>query len=448
MIGMTINFQRVWNWYSRESVQRAVVEVAKNREIVCVYRDGKFGKRPDVIQYPQDILQAVAEGTVSFHGSVERWEQPMKLDVGLTKVELDNLRIGWDVFIDPDVEDFEIGKIVTKQIIEFFKDHGIKNYSIKFTGGKGFHIGIPFEALPEKINLQPTAKQYPEILQKIIEYIKWYIADQLREEILNLDTPVNISQRVNKSLDKIVGKDGLDPFKIITMDVFGSRHLFRLPYSLHEKNLLVSLPIKPEDIDKFEKEYALPEKVKIEEKFLIPKTDLQDAEILVVEALDWASKHKIEVKEKLPKPRRLVKMREVPEQHFPPCIQNILKGLADGRKRSVFILINFLRNVGWDVEKLTKRIAEWNEKNYPPLRANYLRSQLRWHLRQSRNLLPPNCDNPNFYMDIRVCDPDKICMGGTDKIILKNPVNYPYKKLMRSQKRLRKRKTKRKKKIN
>jgi len=445
MTNMSIDFQKVWNWYSRESVQRAIVEVAKNREVVCVYRDAKFGKRPDLIQYPQDILQAVAEGTVSFHGSVERWEQPMKLDVGLTKVDLDNLRTGWDIFIDPDVEDFEIAKIVTKQIVEFFKDHGLKNYSIKYTGGKGFHIGIPFEALPEKVNLQLTARQYPDILQKIVEYVKWYIADQLREDILVLDTPVNISQRVNKPIDKIVGKDGLDPFKVIAMDVFSSRHLFRLPYSLHEKSLLVSLPIKPDNIDKFEKEQASPEKVKVEEKFLIPKVDLHDAEVLVVEALDWATKHMVEVKEELPQLKKLIKVREVPEQYFPPCVQAVLKGVADGRKRSVFVLINFLRNVGWDVEKLEKRMAEWNEKNYPPLRANYLRTQLRWHLRQSRNLLPPNCDNPNFYTDMRVCDPDEICTGGTGKIVLKNPVNYPFKKLGRRQKRLGKKKSGRKK---
>ena len=440
-----INFQAVWNWYSRESVQRAIVEIAKNREVVCVYRDGKFGKRPDLIQYPHDILQDVAEGTVSFHGSVERWEQPMKLDVGLTKMDLDSLRKGWDVFIDPDVADFEIGKIVTKQILEFFKDHGIKNYSVKYTGGKGFHIGIPFEALPENINMQPTAMQYPDILQKIIEYIKWYITDQLREGILTLDTPVNISQRVNKPIDKIVGKDGLDPFKIITLDIFSSRHLFRLPYSLHEKSLLVSLPIKPEDIDKFEKEQALPEKVKVEEKFLIPKFASHDAEVLVVEAMDWASKHKVEIKEELPKPVKQIKVREIHEEYFPPCIKGILNGLADGRKRSVFVMINYLRNVGWDAEKLEKRVMEWNEKNYPPLKPNYLRTQLRWHLRQNRNLLPPNCDNPSFYTDMKVCDPDVVCTGGTEKIVLKNPVNYPFRKMGRGQKKLEKKKFRRKK---
>jgi DNA primase large subunit len=120
----------------------------------------------------------------------------------------------------------------------------------------------------------------------------------------------------------------------------------------------------------------------------------------------------------------------VPEEHFPPCIKNhIFKGVTDGRKRSVFILVNFLRNMGWNVDQIEKRLVEWNEKNYPPLRTNYLRSQLRWHFRQDRNLLPPNCDNQNFYISMGVCDPDEICKGGTDKITIKNPANYPFRKM-------------------
>jgi hypothetical protein len=435
---MAIDFQKIWNYYSRESVQKAIVEVAKNREVVSVFKDGRFGRRPDVIQYPQDILQAVAEGTVAFHGSVERWNQPMKLDVGLTKLDLDAIRSGWDVFIDVDVKDFEIAKATTKQIIEAFKDHGVKNYSCKFTGGQSFHIGIPFEALPEKINLQPTAAQYPDILQKVIEYIKWYTNEQLKEELISIGIPADISKRIGKPLDEIIGADGIEPFKIVTMDVFSSRHLFRLPYSLHESSLLVSLPIKPENIERFEKEHALPEKVKIEEKFLIPKAAEHDAEALIVEAMDWASKHKAEIKEELPRPAKEIRMKMIPEEYFPPCVHNIFKGLADGRKRSIFILINFLRNMGWDLEKLENRMMEWNEKNYPPVRNNYLRTQLRWHLRQERNLLPPNCDNQQFYGNIGVCTPDKYCKGGADRITIKNPVNYPFRKMKKPLKKIKK----------
>jgi DNA primase large subunit len=103
--------------------------------------------------------------------------------------------------------------------------------------------------------------------------------------------------------------------------------------------------------------------------------------------------------------------------------------VADGKKRSVFILVNFLRNMGWDLDKIEKKLSEWNEKNYPTLRTNYLRGQLRWHFRQDRNLLPPNCDNQNFYRSLGICNPDKFCKSNTERITLKNPVNYPFRKM-------------------
>ncbi|MBI4010371.1 MAG: hypothetical protein HY361_04265 [Candidatus Aenigmarchaeota archaeon] len=417
--------QKAYNWYSKESVKKAIIEVANNREVVSVYKDVTFGKRPDMLQYPADILQAVSEGTIAFHGSIEQWSNPMKLEVGMAKEQLDNIRTGWSVFFDPDVKDFEIAKIVTKTVVEALKDYGVRNYSLKFSGGKGFHIGIPFEALPETINYQPMQKLYPDLQEKITIFIKWYMKDMLKDELIALDSPENLAGRIGKTLNEIIKDDEIDPFKIVNMDIFKSRHLFRLPYSLHESSLLVSLPMKPEDIDKFEKEQALPEKVKVEEKFLIPKAK-GDAQFLVVEALDWASKHMIEERGELLKIRQFKRVKLIPEMYFPPCIKRILEGMADGKKRSLFILINFLRNMGWDAENIEKRIFEWNEKNYPPLRANYLRSQLRWHFRQAdRILAPPNCENENFYKSMDVYD---LCSELHTQGI-KNPISYPIRKI-------------------
>lgn len=426
-----VDFTRVWNWYSRESVQRALLEIAKNREVVPVYKEGNFGKRPNTINYQGDIIQLIAEGTVSFHGSVERWQQPMKLDVGMTKPDMDKLRSGWDIFLDPDVPDFEIAKATTIQLVEALKYHGVINYSIKFSGGKGFHIAVPFESLPEKINFQPMHTFYPDALASVIEYLKWYVKEQLKEAILEIDTPTNIAARVGKQLSDIIDDQGLDPFKIVSMDIFSTRHLFRLPYSLHERSLLVSLPISYTKLQSFEKEHAQPERVKIEERFLQQRAPSRDAETLIIEALDWASKHKTEAVVGKPKEFRPVKLRTIPEEHFPPCVKHILeKGLADGRKRAVFILINFLRNMGWDAEQIEKKITKWNEKNYPPLRANYLRSQLRWHFRQQKPMLPPNCDNENFYKQIGVY---QLCQLLHQQGI-KNPVNYPLRRIRKTDK--------------
>ena len=426
-----INFQSVWNYYSRESILKAIVEVAKDREVVSVFRDGRFGKRPNILQYPQDVVQEVAEGTIAFHGSLERWYQPMKLDVGMTRPDLDKLRYAWDVFIDIDVKDFDIAKIAAVQIIEALRDHGVQSHAVKFTGGSSFHIGIPFESIPPKINMLATSQQYPEMLQKIIHFLKWYVNESLQEEILAWATPQEISQRLQKPLQQFSSEQGIDPFKIISMDIFGSRHLFRLPYSLHESSGLVSLPIKPSQVEKFEKEQALSEKVKVEEKFLVPLTHMKDSEALVVEALDWASKHIVEVKEELPRPFEARQLKVINEKYFPPVITKIMQnGLVDGRKRAVFVLITFLRNMGWDVDRIEKTVMEWNEKNVPPLRTAYVRGQLRWHFRQDRMLLPPNCDNALFYEAMGVwTDAKQLLEAG-----MKNPINYPF-RMMRQEQR-------------
>jgi hypothetical protein len=419
-----LNQAKVISYYSREDVQRALLEAAKNREVVGVFRNKAFGKRPNMLQYPTDIVQMVREGVVSFHGSVERWSNPMSLRTEMSKVELDGLRIGWDMLFDVDVKDFEMAKVATNQVVEALRDHGIANLSLKFTGGSSFHLCVPFEALPPTINFKPTARQYPEVFEKVVGYVKSYVRDQLREELLALDNPLNLAGRVNKTIDEIIGEAGIDPFKLISLDVFGSRHLFRLPYSLHESSFLVSLPLKASELKGFRKEDASPERARVRERFLVPSTSLHDAEGLVVEALDWASRHRVE--KPLPKPiKPLPKLRFIPEKFYPPCIHTILKGLSDGRKRSVFILINFLRNMGWGWEKIEKKLVEWNEKNYTPLRTAYLRTQLRWHMQQKRNILPPNCDNPNFYRDFGVCQPDSICEG----MRIKNPLTYPFRRM-------------------
>jgi len=301
------------------------------------------------------------------------------------------------------------------------------------TGGKSFHVIVPFESFPSKVNGIPTKNLYPELSQKIIEYLKWYIKDELKEALLAIDNPNNISQRVGKPLKEILVNDELDPFKVITVDIFGSRHLFRMPYSLNENTMLVSLPLKIEEIDSFQKEQAEIKKAKIEESFLKIYTK-EDATALVVEALDWYDKnHKEEEKPiaaSVPK-KPISKNSKIPEEFFPPCIKKILEGLSDGRKRAIFVLVTFLRNMNWSLEEIEKKIYEWNEKNKPPLRANYLRTQLRWHFRQDRNLLPPNCDNKSFYEDMGLKDSCEECL----KLGIKNPVNYPFAILKRKKKK-------------
>ncbi len=426
-----VDFKKIQSYYSQDYVKKSILDVTKDREVAGIYKDGRFGKRPDILQYPADIEQAVRDGVISFHGSVERWKHPMKLKSGMTKNQLDEIRKGWDVLIDVDVPDFEIAKIFVKQTIVAVTDHGVSNYGLKYTGGKSFHIIIPFESLPSKINMEPIRTQYPEAMEKIIEYIQWYTKEPLIDELISFGTPSEIAERVGKDFADIAGEDGIDPYKVVDMDIFGSRHLFRLPYAIHEKSLRISMPLKVRELDKFEKKDADIENAKKGANF-ISKPKINDAEGLVVEAFDWASKHKKRKIEFTSKPKkRRKKVKKILEDDFPPCVKDILNGISDGRKRSVFILINFLRNMGWKEEEIEKRLHKWNENNYPPLGRNYIRSQMRWHSNQNRNLLPPSCDNDNFYKSFDVCKPDEICKGNTGKITVKNPINYAFRKMKR-----------------
>jgi hypothetical protein len=47
-------------------------------------------------------------------------------------------------------------------------------------------------------------------------------------------------------------------------------------------------------------------------------------------------------------------------------------------------------------------------------------TQLKWHFRQNRSLMPANCDNEMFYKALGICKPCPECG--------KNPVNYAFKK--------------------
>mgnify|MGYP001559274831 CR=1 FL=1 len=46
-------------YYSKPAVQQALLDFAKSREVVPRYFEG-FGKRPDMIMYPTDIMSLVS----------------------------------------------------------------------------------------------------------------------------------------------------------------------------------------------------------------------------------------------------------------------------------------------------------------------------------------------------------------------------------------------------
>lgn len=483
----------ILEFYSRKDIQREIVKAAENREVGIKYGDKGFGKRPDVIQFGGDVLDMARGGATSFHLSEERWADPLQLKTGMTRKQLDELRTGWDLIIDIDCKNLEYSKIASHLVIEALKFHDVKNISVKFSGNKGMHIAVPFEAFPEKVEGKPTRMLFPDGPKVIALYLGGMIKEKMGEEFLRYagslrkigedfgkeaeileeyvcpTHKITLTPKLKQDMglvcphcggneyvefkggiytcpqcQKFMTKSGsitlnaeymecpickknqaekrFNPFMVLSIDtvLISSRHMFRAPYSYHEKSGLISIPIRPEDVLGFKREQAEMKNVKVEVDFLNRETE-NDASKLIVESFDWWSKQ--EKKEEKKKEGVYEELKEaVKEENFPPCIKGIAKGLeADGRKRAAFILINFLQSVGWDPEKIGKYVGEWNKKNYEPLKEGYVMSQLNYR-KKGQKIMPPNCDNIAYYKDIGVCKPDNLC----NKI--KNPVNYAIRK--------------------
>ena len=111
---MDINFLK---YYSRKEVQEKIASTCLNKEIAIRLKDGNFAKRPNIIQYENDVYEFAKNGASSFNISGERWSNPLALTTGMSKKELNDLRIGWDLIFDIDSPDLENSKIITYYLI-------------------------------------------------------------------------------------------------------------------------------------------------------------------------------------------------------------------------------------------------------------------------------------------------------------------------------------------
>ena len=352
--------------YKRKDMQDEMLLAAQDKEVVARFGDRGFGKRPDILKYPNDIIEQVKNKATSFHVSEEIWRNPLQLTTPMSKKDADNLRTGWDLVIDIDFEVWEITKIIASEIIKALKEHGVISISCKFSGNKGFHIGVPFEAFPEKVHGQETGTLFPEATKRVVSYLADYIdskekgfalskkiiksnefndflkktgkgADEFTKDIC-LKCGAGLKSEGKKQIDFICSKCGktmridesakymrCDKCKIYMEKIqspaikkcpecggtkFGkkvnlfidtllvsSRHLYRMAYSLHEKSGLVSMPIDPEKIIKFEKEQAKPDGFRVSRLKFINKENVKKGEAgkLIMQAFDY--KPQIEIEE-------------------------------------------------------------------------------------------------------------------------------------------------------
>jgi len=473
--------------YKRKDIQEAMVASAHDREIAVKYGDRGFGKRPDVLSYPRDVLEFAKNRATSFHVSEEHWSNPLSLGPAMRKKEMEDLRSGWDLVIDIDCPDWKISKIVSWLVVRSLEDHGLKSISCKFSGNKGFHIGVPMKAFPKSIHNTEIRKWFPDGPKRIAMYLLDYISNKYikvkDDKILfagryeidistvldSVDKELYVSvckgcgkERKEKTqeFDFICSKCGyqeigtdkmkscakcgfimekkvkktaacecgetkvkkiFDTAKIVDIDtlLISSRHMYRMPYSLHEKSGLYSIPIGPNEILRFDKKMADPSSLQMPELIYLDdsKTKEGEASKLVLATFDHSPR--IETERKKNYELEFETLTEaIPPDFWPPCIHNIMAGLEDGKKRSMFILINFFSNTGYEYDKIDELLHEWNDKNKEPLREVLIKGQVRYRRTQKDKVLPPNCNNMAYYKNFQVCTPDAFCAR------IKNPVNY------------------------
>ncbi|MBS3155442.1 hypothetical protein J4404_03005, partial [Candidatus Woesearchaeota archaeon] len=334
------------NYYSRKDVQEELLRISKNREVQIWINDIR-GKRPEIINFLGDVNSLVRDGMTSLHISVERWKDPLRLKSGMSKKELDDLRLGFDLLLDLDSKHLEYSKVTAELLMEALKFHDVEDVSLKYSGNHGFHIAIPYESFPDTLKGQKLNLLYPDIIRIIASYLKEMIKPHLTERLLKIDSIEEIAKKSGKTKAEIIKNEQFDPFSVVDIDtiLISSRHMFRAPYSVNEKSGLVSIPLK--DIKTFNIQDAKPENVKTDVKFLDYDNVIKgSANQLLLQAYDWSMKKeavKVDDKKLMNIPTK-----EIKEEFFPPCISSIMKGLPqDGRKRSVFILLNFLNNMNW-----------------------------------------------------------------------------------------------------
>jgi DNA primase large subunit len=224
------------------------------------------------------------------------------------------------------------------------------------------------------------------------------------KEFLHKSTKL-VESRISKDLVAKEFREELAGEKIASLDLVlvAPRHLFRMPYSLHEKTALSSIVLDKSEIEEFSPQQANPFKLKIKNFYSIPNN--AEAQSLLEDALNWKSINE----QNKPERKRISEefvadFTGVTEEMFPNSIKKLLNGLQEGRKRGLFVLITFLKSLNFPDDYINQKVHDWNKKNSPPLKEGYVKSQIDWHIKQKKKIIPPNYSNDNFYKDLKLID--------------------------------------------
>jgi len=269
-LGYVMKIGEVLAYYGQErkEIAEAIYKYGVDRRVAMTSDPGTLGgtKGQDGFRSPDEILalarqamdgrdNAVPRKYPSFHGTLGRH--------AIVRGNMRKAQRGADVVIDIDVKGnykaaFGEGRKVLK-----FLDFYNAPYRVKFSGGSGPHIIIPYEAFPKSLSGRSAYRAH-QMLFRIIAS---------RSGAGSIDGSFN-----------------------------STSHFYRMPYSLNEHTGLVSLPLRREQYDDFTPSMAEAHNVEIDEEwFQEPGEMAKEALAEMIRDAQGKSKRKKNIPR--PKPR-------------------------------------------------------------------------------------------------------------------------------------------------
>lgn len=233
-------------YYGRErkDIAQAIFNYGKDRKVRVTNDPGVLGGGGGQHGIPSiDNVIALAKGFLdgnensvpkkypAFHGTIARF----------SKGFFGKSHVGADIVIDIDVKDnFREAFKQGKKVIDFLDSYNVP-YRIKFSGGSGPHIIIPYEYLPKSLSNGNSAKAHQQIFSTI------------------------------SSRSKAGHIDG---------SFTSAGHFYRIPYSINEHTGLVSLPLQRDQYDDFTPSMADMWKVEVDESWFVEPDESEKEAIL------------------------------------------------------------------------------------------------------------------------------------------------------------------------
>lgn len=235
-------------YYQRQDVRRIILDFANASGSTGVRECAVYNAKtrrlqryldpdqrtPIYLERPADIDRTIAAGAAAFYASYWRYY-----------LDDFNNPVGTDlVWTTRSENSLKFAREVTSWILKALEELGAPEPWVKYSGGLGFDIIIPLEAVPLEVQMGGVS-----ILQDIQESLTNYIVSYL------------VDHRVGASIEGVISPIKLKRGKetCLLSELRIKRGLLLAPMSLNPETGLVSVPINPGRLEDFSVLQASPE---------------------------------------------------------------------------------------------------------------------------------------------------------------------------------------------